>query len=66
MLPLEDVVEEFSSRTVLENEETNVVPLPNLLQLDDVGVILKCVLDSKILIVLTRSFRMLISLMNVV
>ena len=66
MLPLEDVVEELSSRTVLENEETNVVPLPNLLQLDDVGVILKCVLDSKILIVLTRSFRMLISLMNVV
>ena len=41
MLPLKDVVEELSSRAVLEDEEADIVPLPDLLKFDNVRMVLK-------------------------
>ena len=66
MLPLQNVVEKLAAGAILEHKETNVVPLPDLLEFDYVRVILQSELDSKILLLLTRSLRMLISLMKVV
>lgn len=36
---LNDVVEQFSSLAIFQNEEAHVVPLPNLVQLYDVWVV---------------------------
>jgi len=39
MLSLNDKVEQFASFAVLEDQEANVVPLPDFVQLDDVRVV---------------------------
>ena len=43
VLALQNVVEQLPAGAVLEHQEANLVPLPHLAQLDDVGVVLqKC------------------------
>lgn len=39
MLPLQDKVEKLSSLTVLENKEADIVPFPDFVQLDNVGMV---------------------------
>ena len=38
-LVVDDVLEQFAAVAVLEDEEADVVPLPDLVQLDDVRVV---------------------------
>jgi hypothetical protein len=40
VLLVDDVLEKLATLAVLEHQETDVVPLPDFLQLDDVWVIL--------------------------
>ena len=40
MLPFEDVVEKFTARAILENKEADIIPLPDLSQLDNVRMVL--------------------------
>ena len=41
VLPVKNVVEKFATAAVLENKEADFVPLEDLVQLDNVGVVLK-------------------------
>lgn len=43
VLPFQDKVEKLAAAAVLQHQEAHVVPLPNLVQLDDVRVVLKFV-----------------------
>ena len=36
---INDILEKFSSFAVLKDEETNLVPLPDLVEFNDVGVV---------------------------
>ena len=40
MLPFEDIVEKLTAWAVLENEEADIIPLPDFFQLDNVRMVL--------------------------
>ena len=66
MFSLQNVVKKFTTRAVLKDEKTDIIPFPNFFEFNDVRVFLydEVKLDTKI--ALTRHFKMLISLMKVV
>ena len=60
---VDDVVEEFSTLTILQDKEADFVPLPDFVQLDDVWVVLNLLVSD--FQVLTKVCRILTSLMKV-
>lgn len=62
VLILDDVMEELAALAVLDHEEAHLVPLPDLKELDDVGMVLSI---QSILVPLTNTRSSLISFWNV-